>query len=135
MTDSPKTIEQLYDELREWILVTGVIHEGSSYEYEMRSFIDDAFAAGKSTRPSTDMLVEASKAALDYLAFLYNKQEIDGQIGGGVISDLHQALAAHSAGEVGVKVKDDDLSDYHTPDESGYSRADEEWFFDADGKP
>lgn len=24
--------------------------------------------------------------------------------------------------------------DYHKPDESGYSRADEEWFFGADGK-
>lgn len=29
----------------------------------------------------------------------------------------------------------DDDTDYHTPDESGYSRADEEWFFDHDGKP
>jgi hypothetical protein len=25
--------------------------------------------------------------------------------------------------------------DYYRPDESGYSRADEEWFFDMDGKP
>jgi len=29
----------------------------------------------------------------------------------------------------------DDDADYHRPGASGYSRADEEWFFDMDGKP
>lgn len=29
----------------------------------------------------------------------------------------------------------DNDDDYYKPDESGYSRADEEWFFDMDGKP
>lgn len=29
----------------------------------------------------------------------------------------------------------DDDADYYRPDASGYSRADEEWFFDSDGKP
>jgi len=30
---------------------------------------------------------------------------------------------------------DDDDADYYRPDASGYSSADEEWFFDMDGKP
>jgi len=30
---------------------------------------------------------------------------------------------------------DDNDDDYYRPDDSGYSRADEEWFFDMDGKP
>lgn len=34
-----------------------------------------------------------------------------------------------------VRAESDDDSDYHEPDESGYSRADEEWFFGADGRP
>lgn len=32
-------------------------------------------------------------------------------------------------------VQTDDDDDYYRPDASGYSRADEEWFFDMDGKP
>lgn len=31
--------------------------------------------------------------------------------------------------------EDNDCDDYYVPDESGYSRADEEWFFGMDGKP
>lgn len=47
---------------------------------------------------------------------------------------LRQWIAELSAEPASPDIDDDD-SDYHRPDASGYSRADEEWFFDADGRP
>ncbi|MEC5289432.1 MULTISPECIES: hypothetical protein [unclassified Aurantimonas] len=44
------------------------------------------------------------------------------------------AAVAKAEGRTAAAEADDD-DDYHRPDESGYSRADEEWFFGMDGKP
>lgn len=41
---------KIYDELHEWIGVTGVFPQSCSYEYELRSFIDDAFSAATALR-------------------------------------------------------------------------------------
>jgi hypothetical protein len=45
---------------------------------------------------------------------------------------IRAALATDASPSGGKSAPDDD---YHRPDASGYSRADEEWFFDMDGKP
>lgn len=50
------------------------------------------------------------------------------------ISEAALSYFRHRTDDPASAVKDDD-SDYYRPDASGYSRADEEWFFDMDGKP
>ncbi len=40
-----------------------------------------------------DALREAGQQALDYLTLLYNERDIDGQVGGEIIGQLHAALA------------------------------------------
>lgn len=53
------------------------------------------------------------------------------------IGDQHPHIfgCRHYKGNASRKPVKYDDADYYKPDASGYSRADEEWFFDMDGKP
>lgn len=51
-----------------------------------------------------------------------------------IVEQIRTSLAFAGEAAAPHQAEPDD-DDYHRPDASGYSRADEEWFFDADGRP